>query len=220
MSVISWDEFERQMLTQASVTATSRKVKYHDTTPARLHRQLAAMDKALTKALQVLLSLDLKHRPGQDLETDPFNWPVVQELATGRWIHELSVRKVSSSEYQEVDAYPTQFLTDLEQLRDVARRCAEQCKPRRGQSTERSADSRDAARLARNFVFSFRANYGEMPPMSSSGPVVDLLQKLLDVAGLCRYDAARLLQTAIERDKVGRDLVSIGHKRPVQRRRR
>ncbi|KMR21773.1 hypothetical protein, partial [Staphylococcus aureus] len=93
-------------LSEVRVSAVLRKIKYHDTTPAKLHRQLAEIDKALTKALQVLGSLDLKHRPGQDLETEPFNWPVVQELATGRWNHELLVRKVSPPNFREIDAYP------------------------------------------------------------------------------------------------------------------
>lgn len=220
MPVVTWEEFAAQMLNMAGATAMSRKLRYHDTTPAKLHRQLDEIDKALTRALQLLISLNLKHREGQDLETEPFNWPVVQELAAGRVTHELLVRRVAPPDLHEIPAYPTQLLTDLEQLRDVARECARRRKPGRGQSTERLVDSRDAARLGRNFVFRFRATYGEMPPMSSSGPVVDLLQRMLDVAGLDAHDAARLLQTAIERDEIGRSLSSSHKARQPPRRKR
>jgi hypothetical protein len=203
----AWRPLEEYARSLVAAYKTIRQDRYHRTPPAHLHRDLRRVERAVQSLLQTLIPLELEHREGQDLMVEPFNWPVVQALAGSRTTLEILRRKGLPEASFEVATYPTKLVADLRELREAAHHAAHEVKPRRGQSRDRNPDARDAANIARNLVFYYRATLGVMPPMSSTGRLVALLDDTLSDIGLDGFDAARLLRTAIEADEVGRTLL-------------
>lgn len=174
-----WNAFERRVMEMAQTIRQAQAVKYADATPTDVARDLVAIDKALTTALQVLAGLALEHQPGQDLEIHPFNWPTVQAL-------------------QQQDADPVQAIRSIRALRDAARKAAAVERPGRGNSADRREPSKRAASVGKNLVRFHRETFGELPPISKTGRVVDLLGEALTAAGLSEFDPADVLRRAVE----------------------
>ncbi len=174
-----WDAFERDVMETAGTIQRAQAVKYADATPADVARNLDAMDKALTTALQVLGGLDLEHEQGQDLEARPYNWPTAQAL-------------------QQQDADPAQAIRAIRALRDAARKAAAVERPGRGNSADRRELSKRAASVGKNLVCLHRQTFGGWPPVSKTGRVVNLLGEALTAAGLSEFDPADVLRRAVE----------------------
>jgi len=199
-----WSAFQDEILGIAATFAELKKCEGDHRPPHEMVRDLDAIDKALTVALQQLKPLRIEHQEGQDISAQPFNWPVVLSLGQARSAM-LALRGELAT---EKPAYPTELLSGLRELRDAARKAIELETPRRGNSARRNSTSARRADLAKNFVFRYRSRFGHMPPMSKTGDVVDLLQKMLNAAGEGDdADAGALLRQAIETDEAGRALL-------------
>lgn len=199
-----WSTFQDEILGIASTFAELKKCEGDHRPPHEVVRDLEAIDKSVTVALQQLMALGLEHHEGQDISAAPFNWPVVQSLGQARSVM-LALRGELAT---EKPAYPTELLSGLRELRDAARKAIELEKPGRGNSPRRNPTSARRANLAKNFVFRYRSRFGHMPPMSKTGDVVELLQKMLNAAGEGDdADAGALLRQAIEKDEAGRALL-------------
>ena len=175
-------------------------VQYADATPSDLHCQLQRIDVALTKALQELLSLDVRHRERQDLASEPFNWPLVQALQRRQIATEIRQLKGHLAPDFLPPAYPTELIDEMESLRDAARSEAAYLKPKPGNSASRNARAAALAKLGKKFVFQYKIWFRRMPPISKSGWVVDVMREALLRAGLEDADAADVLRRAIEKD--------------------
>lgn len=209
-----WLAFQDEILDIASVFVEIKKLKYAEVNPSNIVRQLKAIDRALTAALQTLGGLELEHQEGQDISVKPFNWPVVQSLGVGRFV----VRVQTCKPPLEIPAYPTDVIESLRELRDAARKATEIKNPKRGNSAHRNPVSKRRAALAKNFVFKYRSRFGHMPPMSKTGHVVELLQKMLNAAGEGDdADAGALLRQAIENDEAGHQLLRARHAKSAKR---
>ena len=199
-------KFQETIFSIADATKVFGSVKFASMTPKQITASLGRIDKALTSALQVLLPLQLQYREGQDLETEPFNWPIVQELSGSRITLEIMRRRGVPEASFEVPTYPTKLINDLIEMRDAARHAADTTKPSRGNSAKRNPRPARIDVMGRNFVFQYRAWFGYMPPITKTGWVVELLAAALDRAGVTGADAADVLRRAIERDVIGRSL--------------
>jgi hypothetical protein len=199
-----WSAFQDEILGIAATFAELKKCEGDHRPPHEVVRDLYAIDKTLTVALQQLMELGLEHHEGQDISAEPFNWPVVQSLGQARSV----LRGLDNKSLSEISAYPTELIVSLRELRDAARKAIELEKPGRGNSAGRNPTSARRADLAKNFVFRYRSRFGQMPPMSKTGDVVELLQKMLNAAGEGDdADAGALLRQAIEKDEAGRALL-------------
>jgi hypothetical protein len=199
-----WVAFEAEVNELADAFVKMAKCKYDYTPPHKVVRDLKIIDNALTSALQRLIPLNLEHVERQDISVSPFNFPVTSSLYVARSVYH-------SRKYGEltphVPAYPSGLISGLRELRDVARMAIEMERPGRGNSPRRNSISARRMDLAKNFVFRYRARFSEMPPMTKTGYVVDLLQNMLNRAGEGDdADAGELLRQAIEADKVGFEL--------------
>lgn len=203
----AWGELQAFMRNVAEAYKALRQDRYHMRTRTHLHQDLRRVERAVQSLLQALIPLELEHREGQDVEVEPFNWPLKQALAGSRTTLEILRRKgLPEAGFEDV-TYPTKLVADLRELREAARHAAREVKPSRGQSRDRNPDARDAANIAGDLVFRYRATFGVMPPISSTGRLVDLLDDTLSAIGLADFEAARVLRAAIERDEVGRSLL-------------
>lgn len=70
-----------------------RQDRYHLSTPKQLHGDLRRVERAVQSLLQTLIPLELEHWQGQDLESEPFNWPLVQALVSSRTTLEILRRE-------------------------------------------------------------------------------------------------------------------------------
>ena len=180
-----WKEFEREILESSQVLGRSHSVPFADSTPSKIRADLKLIDKSITTALQLLLSLDLVHRDKQDLETQPYNWPVAQDLQVWRGLLDGERIKGIGPDPQSDDAtYPSKLLGDMARLRDVARRAAESIKVPPGNSSRRTAREARILEVGNHVVFSFRSKFGTMPPISKAGRIVDLMDAALRAAGI------------------------------------
>jgi hypothetical protein len=188
-----WTEFEAEVLESARLIRTAQSVKYAESTPAVLFNELSRIDKGVTKLLRVLQPLDLCHRTNQDLEVEPFNWPLIQSLqAFGPW-------PPARSALANDPAYPTALIESLVELRDRASRAMQAEKPPRGNSSRRSERTHRIDMVSKNFVRLYRGQFNKMPPISKSGREVDLIQRALEVAGVEDADAAEVLRSGVKR---------------------
>lgn|GEM_PF-4629708 len=200
----AWSAFQDEILGIAATFVELKKCEGDHRPPHEVVRDLEAIDKSVTVAVQQLMALGLEHHDGQEISAEPFNWPVVQALQSGRFVMCALAHKPPS----EISAYPTDLIAGLRELRDAARKAIELEKAGRGNSARRKPSSARRADLAKNFVFRYRSRFGHMPPMSKTGDVVDLLQKMLNAAGEGDdADAGALLRQAIEKDEAGRALL-------------
>jgi hypothetical protein len=184
----------------ADAIKTIESLKYASATPSELHSQLKRVDVALTKALQVLLSLDLRHAERQDLASEPFNWPLVKALQQRKIATEI-MRLGGHPEPDFISAaYPPELIDEMQSLRDVARSEAAFLKPKRGNSASRSARAAALSKLGKNFVFEYRLWFRRMPRISKTGWAVDVLTQVLLRAGFEDADAADVLRRAVEKD--------------------
>lgn len=198
-----WEAFEQETLGIAAAFSRLKEDPFDHTPPKTVADGLKALDDALTIALQALGPLQLEHQEGQDITAAPFNWPLVQALGTARRV----MNAHHGITEQDPATYPTDLIKGLRELRDATRFAHELEKPGRGNSPRRTPSSARMADLAKNFVFKFRTRFGYMPPMSKSGPEVDLLQRMFEAAGEVSNDVAEQLRKAIERDSAGRELL-------------
>jgi hypothetical protein len=188
-----WPEFEAGVLASARVIRQGQSVKYADSTPAVVYKELRKIDKGVTKLLQVLQPLNLCHRTNQDLEVEPFNWPLVLSLqAFAPWPPARSVLANGPD-------YPTALIESLVELRDTARRAMQAEKPGRGNSSRRTERTHRIDAVSKNFVRLYRSQFNKMPPISKSGQVVDLMQRALEEAGVEDADAAEVLRSGVKR---------------------
>ena len=203
-----WKEFEREIFESSQGLGRFQTMPFADSTPSDIRAGLELIDKSITTALQLLRSLDLVHRDKQDLETQPYNWPVAQALQHSRGYLEWERTKGATPDPELADpTYPSKLLADMAQLRDVARRAADSIKVTRGNSGRRTARAARILEVGNHVVFSYRSKFGTMPPISKTGRVVDLMEAALHAAGIEDVDAAVVLRSAIERDSVGRSLL-------------
>lgn len=203
--------FATEVIEMVDALKRSVAVDYGQSTPSDVVADLEKIDRALTGTLQVLLPLSLRHRDGQDLETEPFNWPLVTALQMGRWTNEIMRSKVV-----DVPAYPTGVIDELIAMRDAARSVVARMKPKRGNSSSRNARTALIDAVAKNFVFRYRRRFCQMPPITRTGWVVDLLSEALALAGVDDVDAADALRRAIEKDEVGLALLPSASAKPAQ----
>lgn len=190
-----WSDFEGEVLDMARFIRGVQSVPYANSTPSDVCRDLTRIDKAISTVLQVLVPLDLCHKDGQDLATEPYNWPVVQSLQTFRY-HALPPEPANSD-----PTFPTALIRQLTELRDAARLAAKLERPKRGNSSRIAERTYRIHMVGKNFVLDYRAKFGEMPPMSSTGREVALLQRALEAAGLEQVDASDVLRRSIEQCK-------------------
>lgn len=194
-----WGEFECEIMEIATTFAALKTDSFSHKKPKEIVHDLEVLDKALTVALQKVVSLRLEHQEGQDVSVSPFNWPVVTELSNARMIMNAKRGKLAN----EIPAYPSDLIKGLFELRDAAHFSIEMMRPGRGNSERRNSSSARMADLAKNFVFRFRRRFGHMPPKSKTGPAVELLRRMFEKAGEVSNDAAEQLRQAIEKDTAG-----------------
>lgn len=175
--------------------------------PAGTYLDLARLDKRLTSLLQTLLPLQLMHREEQDLESQPYNWPLAQRIA----IERILIEGLRCGGLPEPDAventYPTRLISELQDFRDAVRQAMKTAKPNRGNDPARSVKTQRISAVARNFVTRYKSQFGRMPPISKTGWVVELLSRVLNAAGIDDVDASDVLRRYVERDAVGRTVV-------------
>jgi hypothetical protein len=212
------EAFKQFILRIADAIRAGNSIDYGFVSQAELNRQLIQIDHALTRCLQVLISLDLAHRDGQDLETEPFNFPLVSELAGARTSAEIFRRHGPPDKDFERSCYPTVLLREMVELRDAARAAAIGTKPQRGNATKRTQISAITQEVGMNFVFQFRSRFGHMPPISKTGWIVDLLAEALRISGAPGIDAADVLRRSIERDSMREMLPAANNLRATKRR--
>ena len=199
-------QFVERIQQLADSIKTIDSLEYSDATPAALYSQLRRIDVALTKALQELHSLDLRHRERQDLASHPFNWPLVQALQRRQLVEELSRYEGHPRPDFISPAYPTELISEMESLRDAARSEAAHVKPGLGNSAGRKARAAARAKLGESFVLQYKRLFGRLPPNSKAGWVVDVMSEALCRAALDGVDAAGVLRRAIETHKGGKML--------------
>lgn len=193
-----WGAFEREVMEVAGTIRQAQAMKYADATPADVARDLDAIDKALTTALQVLGGLDLEHEQGQDLEARPYNWPVASALASNRWHLRLIAGVEDNLAETEVHRYPSHVIEALRKMRNAARKAAAAERPGRGNSASRRESSKRAALVGMNFAARYLAEFRRLPPISQSGPAVDLLGRTLIAAGLDGEQAPAVMRRAVK----------------------
>jgi hypothetical protein len=199
-----WNRFECEILELGTTFGALKREDRRDfTTPKVIAKDLNSLEIALTVVLQSLVPLQLEHQEGQDAIGIPYNWPLALVLSHNRSVLHSRRGKVEKAS----PGYPTEIIKDLRELRDVVRYSIEVEKPKRGNDPRRTPASARKATLAKNFVFQFRGRFGYMPPISKTGRVVDLLDKMFTAADEDSNDAAQQLRTAIQNDSVGRDLL-------------
>ena len=198
-----WEDFVQEILGMASVFAELRGDSFDLTPPKKIATDLQKIDKSLTTALQKLLALQLEHREGQNIITQPFNWPVVQALDYARLISHTSEKHLIT----EIRHYPSALIKELRELRDLARLALKLEKPNRGNSPGRDQSAARKSRLAKNFVFRFRSRFGFMPPITKTGRVIELLKEMFEAAGETSVQIDYHLRKAIENDTTGRKLL-------------
>lgn len=202
------DAFERRCLDMAEAIRHCTSGPFDLQTPTQLALDLHRIDKALTVALQILVPLHLRHKVGQDLEVEPFNWPLVTELSGGRMTAEILRGKGPPAHDFVQPSYPTKLIDDMIELRDAARHACKAVAPKRGNSSKRTARTALIDEVARNFVFHYRAHFGNLPPISQTGWAVDLLAAMLKLAGVAEADAAVARRRGVERDPMRSHLPS------------
>ena len=187
--------------------------------PADTYSDLARLDRRLTSLMQTLLHLKLTHSDKQDIESQPFNWPLVKAIAAER----MSIEFFRCDGLPESDAveatYPSRLISELQDFRDAVRLAKKSVKPKRGNDPTRSVKTQRIAEVAKNFVFRYRAQFGHMPPISKTGWVVELLSRVLNAAGIDDVDASDVLRRYVERDVVGRSVVPSASKARCRKRR-
>lgn len=205
MNPNDWAEFEKHINHIADAYAKSAKDKYDHTPSHVISSDLKILDRAITTALQRLSVLNLEHVYRQDALVNPYNYPVTRILHIARVT--LFSQKYGGLPPNATE-YPSDVISALRELRDVARMAIEIESPGRGNNPRRNSKSARRMDLASDFVFWYRARFSEMPPMSKTGRVVDLLQSMLNRAGEGDdADAGELLRQAIEADKVGCEML-------------
>lgn len=192
-----WDAFEREVMEMAGAIRQAQTVKYADALPADVARDLDVIDKALTTALQVLGRLDMEHESSQDLISRPYNHPVVMALWHGQAVDRSIHGKPIDFARPGSDRYPTDVIDAMRGMRDAARRAADMTRPKRGNSSDRQESSRRASWVGRNFVRLHWQTFGEWPPISKTGRVVDLLGKALETAGAPDSEPDGVLRRAV-----------------------
>jgi hypothetical protein len=177
---------------------TLRAVEHPNELRKNLRGDLRRVCSATARALKALELLDLRHAPGQDLEQKPFNWPTVQALEMGFFVSFVKGRGGADGG-EPPESYPSGVIEALERLRDAAK-CAldELEKPKRGNNARRTSHLMNLDRIGKNFVLYYRSRFKDFPPKSSTGPAVDLLQRLLADLGFASVDSAPLLRRAVE----------------------
>lgn len=193
----AWLSLEQAALEYGELARRERDIKYFDKMPAQVAYELKLIDRTLSTALQVLAGLDLEHEPDQDIETRPFNHPVVIALHHGRvWPH---LTPVDPAEAGQSIMYPDGAIKVIREFRDAARRAAGMTRPKPGNSADRTEQTRCATWVGRNFVWLYRRHIGngELPPVSQTGPAVDVLRKMLCAAGLQDLDPVPLLKRSV-----------------------
>ena len=91
-------------------------------------------------------------------------------------------------------------------------------KPSRGNSHLRSARTIQVNKIAKNIVFSYRAKFGHMPPISEKGWVVDLLREVFEQVGISGVDPADVLRRYVDKDPVGKLLPSASEVKKASKR--
>ncbi len=187
--------FRQRVLELAAKLRRLELTEPPDGTPAKLTKRLEGVSKAAGKLLRELK--DCYHVEGQDLEKELFNFRLVQELQTGRFIN---LRGPSASESDD-DQYPSSVIEALRLLQAAAEASRKIIKPKRGNSTGRSANQRLLDSFGKNFIWEYRRHFGKLPPMRKSGWVVDFYEEALNRLGLKKTDAEEALRGALERHK-------------------
>ncbi len=176
-----------------------REVEHHNELRKNLRKALRRVYSATARALKALEPLDLRHAPRQDLEQKPFNWPVVQSLQMGFSTCFVKQRRRPPDGIELPENYPSGVIEELKRLRDAADRALELEGSKRGNDTRRASRQKWLNMIGKNFVSRYRNRFGVLPPVSSTGPAVDSLQRLLDDVGfLSPVDSATLLRRAVE----------------------
>jgi hypothetical protein len=190
--------FQRDLDELAKFFRTLRESEHPNELPKNLARDLRRIYSATDRALKALELLDLRHAPGQDLEQKPFNWPTVQALGMGFFVSSVKGRGGADGS-EPPENYPSGVIEALERLRDAADCALELEGPKQGNHTRRASRQKWLNMIGKNFVSRYRNRFGVLPPVSSTGPAVDSLQRLLDDVGfLSPVDSATLLRRAVE----------------------
>jgi hypothetical protein len=213
-----WTRLKRDLQEFAPVALRLHDLPYADRTPSNVADGLEQVRKIADNALRSLRKLNLAHTAEQDIESKPFNWPLVQSLAQGLALRRVRLGMVGDA---EPDAgYPTEVLEALASLRDAAAEALMLERPQRGNATRRTTQQAQIAGAGTVFVGFYRRIFGAMPPKSDSGPAVDAMYDFLDIlqltpgygGGQTIPDPARVLRTAVERAQ--RDIDAIKKHEP------
>ncbi len=183
------------MMECATAFAELQKDDRDLTSPNKKAIELKKLDRALTVALQTISELKLESHGFQTRNRDSYNWPVASTLRLGIEQENLRSRILRKT----LANYPTDLIVEVRRLRDVARNEAKKIKPKKGNSALRNSSSARKARLAKYFVYNFVGFFGDLPPMSKTGPAIDLLTSMFDVAGENSDGVDNCLRRAIER---------------------
>lgn len=197
-------QFRAEMLELARLLIVDFSLEGADATPADLCKDLRKLDTSLTRMLQTLQGLRLEHKPGQDIESEPYNWKLAQTLDHWGSMARFEARRKDAEPLEP--AYPTALVRQLEELRNTVRIALKFEKPQKGNAAHRTVQAARREKVGKNFVFRYRCRFREMPPMSKTGWEVELLQEMLRQVGADGVDAADVLRRAIERDEAGRKL--------------
>ena len=181
-------KFEQMILSMAAWYGHIQDAPHSDATPAELSDKLNAIDKCLTRALQELSPLNLEHVEGQDLHGSPYNWKLAQLISAGLPLF------VDGELSRHDPAYPTGPIQQIRSLRDAAREAIKQVKPVRGNAYSRSASTARKKVVAMNFVFSYQLHFERLPPSTSTGWEVELMEKAFEAAGADPCGAAHWLR--------------------------
>lgn len=176
------------------------RVPYADRTPSDAADAVRTVRRIASDALTALQKLNLAHTEGQDIETTPFNWPVVQALQTGAFVGRVK-RGRAGPEAAPADAYPTEVLHALAELRDAADEALRLEAPGRGNAPTRTAEQALIDAAGKSFVLRYRQAFGRFPPLSAADPAVDALEQFLEQLHVPDRDAVGVLRRAVEKQK-------------------
>lgn len=213
-----WTRLKRDLKEFAPVALRLHGLLYAGRTPSDVADGLEQVRRVADAALKKLQRLNLAHTADQDIESEPFNWPLAQSLALGFALRRVRLGTVGDAE--PVAGYPTEVLEALESLRDAAAEALMRERPQRGNATRRTTQQAQIAEAGAVFVGFYRRIFGAMPPKSDTGPAVDAMYDFLDMlqltpgygGGQTIPDPARVLRTAVERAQ--RDIDAIKKHEP------
>lgn len=187
-------EFEKAVMRLATLLKRLEATETSEGTPAALTKKLEKISKASADLVRALK--DCSHASGQNLETNPFDFRLVQELQSGRAISRAKQRRPEPNDGEQ---YPTQLIENIKELQRAADESIHLIKPKRGNSTDRTKAQKLKATFGKNFIHLYLQHFDcQYPNVSPTGWIIDVYEKGLSVLELGANDPVAALRDAVQ----------------------